>query len=288
MRAVLNEDSGVIEPNLQLSDSDLRTIVRLVYEKSGIALTDAKRPLIVARLQKRVRGGRFGSFRDYVRHVEADASGDELTALLDAITTNHTSFFREPQHFEYLSARIAPAWLARRDGSTLSGWSAPCSTGEEPYSTVITLMEAVPPAEHHRLSLDAIDLSTRAVRTARAGVYPMDRVQDIPLPLLQKYFERGIGDEAGLARVKRVVRERVSVRVQNLLEIDALGKAFDFILCRNVMIYFDRPVQQRVVSMLERHLAPDGHLFIAHSESLNGIQHGLEWVAPAIYRKRRT
>jgi chemotaxis protein methyltransferase CheR len=283
-----DRETLVAEPDLRLSDRDLHAIVRIVYERSGITLTEAKRPLIVARLQKRLRAGGFGSFRDYVRHVEADAGGEELTALLDAIATNHTSFFREAQHFDFLASTVVPEWLARRDGSFLGGWSAPCSTGEEAYSIAMTLLEATPASDHMRLRLDACDLSTKAVRAARAAVYPDDRVRGIPAPVLHKYFERGMGEQAGLVRVKRVVRALVDVQVRNLLEIESLGKTFAFIFCRNVMIYFDRPIQQRVVAMLERHLAAGGYLFIAHSESLNGIQHGLQWVAPAIYRKRRS
>jgi chemotaxis protein methyltransferase CheR len=273
--------------DLELSDRDLRTITQLVYEKSGITLGDAKRPLIVARLQKRLRNGRFGSFGEYLQHVASDRSGGELTALLDAITTNHTSFFREAQHFDFLTERIVPEWLERRDGAPLTGWSAPCSTGEEPYSIAMTLLECIPASEHGRVLIDACDLSTKAVRTARAGVYPLARVEGVPLPTLRKYFERGMGDQSGLARVRRSVRERVDISEQNLLEIQSTGRTYSFIFCRNVMIYFDRPVQQRVVAMLERHLVDGGYLFIAHSESLNGVQHGLEWVAPAIYRKGR-
>jgi chemotaxis protein methyltransferase CheR len=273
--------------DLALSDRDLRTITQLVYEKSGITLGDAKRPLIVARLQKRLRTGRFASFGEYLERVAADASGGELTALIDAITTNHTSFFREAQHFDFLATRVVPEWLERRDGTPLTGWSAPCSTGEEPYSIVMTLLECLPAAEHSRVRIEACDLSTRAVHAARAGVYPLARVEGVPLPILRKYFERGLGDQSGLARVRRAVRDRVDVSVQNLLEIQSLGRTFSFIFCRNLMIYFDRPVQQRVVATLERHLADGGYLFIAHSESLNGVQHGLHWVAPAIYRKGR-
>jgi chemotaxis protein methyltransferase CheR len=276
------------EPDLELSDRDLQTITRLVYEKSGITLGDAKRPLVVARLQKRLRAGRFASFGDYLQHVGADASGDELTALLDAIATNHTSFFRESQHFDFLASRVVPEWLARRDGAPLTGWSAPCSTGEEPYSIAMTLLESLPITDHDRVRVEACDLSTKAVRAARAGVYPLARVEGLPRPLLKKYFERGLGEQDGLARVRPAVRSRVHIRVRNLLEIDRPERTFDFVFCRNVMIYFDRPVQQRVVAMLERHLSPGGYLFIAHSESLNGVQHALEWVAPAIYRKRRT
>lgn len=288
MSLVEREPAALIDPDLRLSDRDLQTIVRIVYERSGITLTEAKRPLIVARLQKRLRAGGFATFRDYVRYVEADTDGDELTALLDAIATNHTSFFRESQHFDYLAQQVVPDWLAARDGSMLTGWSAPCSTGEEAYSIAITLLEATPQADHGRLRLDACDLSTKAVRAAKSAVYPLERVRGIPRPILQKYFERGMGEQAGLARVRRSVRSLVDIRIQNLLEIESLGRTYAFIFCRNVMIYFDRSIQQRVVSMLERRLSAGGYLFIAHSESLNGIQHGLQWVAPATYRKRRS
>lgn len=276
---------GSVEPDLRLSDRDLQAIMRIVYERSGITLTQAKRPLVVARLQKRLRAGGFASFCDYVRHVESDDS--ELTTLLDAIATNHTSFFRESQHFDYLAQRIVPEWLALRDRSRLSGWSAPCSTGEEAYSIAITLLEATPSADHDRLRIDACDLSTKAVAVARAAVYPLDRVCGIAKPRLRAHFERGLGEQDGLARVRRHVRALVDIKVQNLLEIESLGKTYAFIFCRNVMIYFDKPIQQRVVSTLERHLGVGGYLFIAHSESLNGIEHGLQWVAPAIYRKSR-
>jgi chemotaxis protein methyltransferase CheR len=282
------DQSAFADPDLELSDRELQTITRLVYEKCGITLGDAKRPLVVARLQKRLRAGRFASFAAYLQHVDADASGDELTALLDAIATNHTSFFRESQHFDFLADRVVPEWLARRDGGPLTGWSAPCSTGEEPYSIVMTLLDCVPAADHDRVRIEACDLSTKAVRAARSGVYPLARVAELPPSILKKYFERGLGEQNGLARVRRAVRSRVQIRVRNLLEIERAEHTFDFVFCRNVMIYFDRPVQQRVVAMLERHLAPGGYLFIAHSESLNGVQHHLEWVAPAIYRKRRT
>jgi chemotaxis protein methyltransferase CheR len=136
-----------------------------------------------------------------------------------------------------------------------------------------------------RMRLLASDLSTKALATARAGVYRMERVSTIPKDLLRKYFERGMGAQDGLARVAAPLRRAIEYRQLNLLEIGDLSERFDVIFCRNVMIYFDRHVQQRVVSMLERHLAPGGYLFISHSESLNGITHGMKWVAPAVYQR---
>ncbi len=265
----------------QLGDRELRSIIALVYDKSGITLDTGKRALVATRLQKRLRQLRLASYRDYLLHLEADESGEELTLLLDAIATNHTSFFREPQHFDLLRDRVVPAVRAKSAHASLSGWCAASSTGEEPVTIAITLLEA---GVTH-FSLLASDISTKALATARAAVYPLDRVKSIPPVLLRKYFERGLGAQEGLARVAPDVRQHIEYRALNLIAMARLPRQFDFIFCRNVMIYFDKLVQQRVVSMLEQQLAPGGYLFIAHSESLNGIRHGLQWVAPAAYRR---
>lgn len=264
----------------EISTGELHAIIRLVYEKSGITLSEEKQTLIVGRLGKRLRTLRLKSYRDYLRVVAADQTGAELSLLLDAIATNHTSFFREPKHFAFLTEHILPH-LGNRGGSPIEVWSAACSSGEEPYTIAITMQEAG--CDDFRLL--ASDLSTKALAAASAGVYRMSDVKTIPPPLLRKYFERGLGKQEGLARVSHDLRHRVEFKALNLLEVSSLGRQFDVIFCRNVMIYFDQAVQQRVVSMLERHLTPGGYLFIAHAESLNGIRHSLRSVAPAIFRQ---
>jgi chemotaxis protein methyltransferase CheR len=266
-----------------LTSRELQAIVRLVYEKSGIALSDAKHGLVSARLQKRLRHGGFSSYASYLAHVERDTSGQELTELLDAIATNHTSFFREPQHFEFLRTHVFPAAAVQRRAPAI--WSAACSRGDEPYTIAMTLRDHLPEPLLGDARVLASDLSTKALRVASAGVYPLDHVADLPPETLRRHFERGLGAQDGLARVATAVRAHVQFRRLNLLDITSLGQRFDVIFCRNVMIYFDQPTQQRVVSMLERHLAPSGYLFISHSESLNGIDHRLRWVAPAIYQQ---
>ena len=265
----------------RLSDAELSRIVRLVYERSGITLHSGKRALVLARLQKRLRSGGFTSFRDYLAHVEADTSGVEITSLLDAIATNHTSFFREPQHFDFLRSTIVPT-LAQ---APIRIWSAACSSGEEPVTIAISLLDALGANPQSRIRILASDLSTKALAIANAGVYKMERVAGIPLDVLRRHFERGLGAQSGQARVAAHLRRLIEYRQLNFLDTSDLGERFDVIFCRNVMIYFDRDVQQRVVSLLERHLVAGGYLFISHSESLNGTSHGLRWVAPAIYRK---
>lgn len=263
----------------------MQKISALVYARSGIALRDSKRALVMARLQKRLRHGGFASFADYLKYLERDRSGAELTAVLDAITTNHTSFFREIAHFQFLATRVVPALMARPGARPIAGWSAACSTGDEAYSIAVTLLDRVPIAQHGRIRLLASDLSTQAVRTARIGVYPLERVAHVPRASLRRYFERGIGEQEGLVRVNRSVRRLIDFRRLNLIETDHLGATFDFIFCRNAMIYFDRASRQRVISMLERHLAPDGYLFLSHSEGLSEIDHRLQWCVPGVYRR---
>ncbi len=274
----------VESPNL--SDGDLATIIRLVREHSGISLNDGKRELIVARLQKRVRQNGFRSFTQYVKHLREDQSGEELVALLDAIATNHTSFFREAQHFQLLASLVLPDVMRTARGRPIQAWSAACATGEEAYTILMAAAEAAPDVvANGGIHLLASDISTKALRVARSGLYKLERVRDVPMDLLRKYFERGLGEREGLARVSPALQRLVEFRQVNLLQ-GLSHRTFDFIFCRNVMIYFDRDVQQRVISMLERHLVAGGYLFISHSESLNGLATGLQWIAPAVYRQR--
>ena len=266
-----------------LRDADLQRIVRLVRERSGITLHPGKRELVAARLQHRLRATGHTSYSDYLRFAESDVTGHELRALLDAIATNHTNFYREHEHFAYLVDKVLPPLVTR--GGPINLWSCACSTGEEPTTLAVTVLDALPPGREIPLRILASDISTKALRAATAGVYPMDRVGAIPRPILSKYFERGLGAQDGLARVGPAIRKVIDYRRLNLLDVDLLGDTFDAIFCRNVMIYFDVEVQQRVVATLERHLAPGGFLFVAHSETLNNVRHRLRWVAPAVYQR---
>lgn len=271
-----------LEQEALLTDRDLGQIVRLVYDRSGITLHEGKRSLVTARLQKRLRVHGHRTFAEYLKHVETDSAGDELVELLDAIATNHTYFFREEQHFEMLASRVIPEWRAQPHQGPFKLWSAACSTGEEPYTIAMTLRDLAPAPD---FTIAASDLSTKALRAAKSGVYKMAGVQSLPREVLRRHFERGMGEQQGLVRVNQEVRRHVAFKNLNLLEIKDLGERYDVVFCRNVMIYFDKAVQQRVVQMLERHIKPGGYLFISHAETLNGVQHKLRWIAPAVYRK---
>jgi chemotaxis protein methyltransferase CheR len=269
----------------EVSDRDLAAIVRMVYEKSGITLHAGKRGLVSARLQQRLRHRGVATFREYVKLVQDDVTGEELTAMLDAITTNHTSFFREPQHFEYLAKVVLPPLRDAARVTPILGWSAACATGEEPYTIALTAAEVLGPETSRRVRLLASDLSTRAVARASSGIYRADRSSDLPRHLVLKYFQKAVGRQPGLLQVAAPIRRLIEFRRLNLLHPAPPGPPFDFIFCRNALIYFDRAAQQKVIETLEARLTHGGYLFISHSESLNGLTHGLSWVAPAVYRR---
>ena len=267
-----------------LSDRDLTAILRLVYEKSGIALHRGKRALVAARLQRRVVQTGCATFGDYVRYLRSDATGVELTVLLDAIATHHTAFFREPQHFDYLARVVLPPLRARAERTPILGWSAACSSGEEPYTIAMTAWEQFGDDATHRVRLLASDLSTPVLERATKGVYRTERVADLPRSIVLKYFERSL-PPGNTVRVIDPLKRLIEFRQLNLLDPPPPGRPLDFIFCRNALIYFDRDTQQRVIQQLEARLAPGGHLFTSHSESLNSLSHALTWVAPAVYRR---
>ena len=264
-----------------LSDRDLMTILRLVYEKSGIALHRGKRALVAARLQRRVAQTGCATFGDYVRYLRNDATGVELTVVLDAIATHHTAFFREPQHFDYLARVVLPPLHARAGRTPILGWSAACSSGEEPYTIAMTACELLADTAAQRFRLLASDLSVPVLERAATGEYRAERVAGLPRHIVLKYFERSAATVKVIGPVKRLVE----FRQLNLLDPPPPGRPLDFIFCRNALIYFDRDTQQRVIQQLEARLGPGGYLFTSHSESLNSLSHGLTWVAPAVYRR---
>ena len=268
-----------------LTPDDMAAIARLVYDRSGIRLTDMKTALVNARLQKRLRARGFNTFGAYVDHVRKDPSGAEQLALVDALTTNKTSFFRESDHFRFLAEQIVPELLAHRTAS-ISGWSAGCATGEEPYSLVMTLLDALQGRGACEIDMLASDVSSTALVAARRGVYPLDAVHDVAEETLRRYFERGVGEQEGLARVRLAVRQLVHFEHVNLLEPRRMTRPRDFIWCRNTLMYFDRPARQQAVASLVSNLAPHGYLFVSHAENLAGLDHDLHRVAPAVYRRR--
>jgi chemotaxis protein methyltransferase CheR len=255
----------------------------LLHGTFGLDLREGKERLVTARLSKYLRSGGFTSWDAYLQHVRADRSGERLIELVDAMTTNHTSFLREPEHFRFLTTVIAPA-LQKRASVTV--WSAASSTGEEPYSILFTLAEAFQGAVKPELRLIGTDISTRVLRAAQAGVYSLDRLQTLPPAWLQKYFVL-VDRSKSSWQVRPEWRARTEFRRLNLTEPLPTRGPYPVVFCRNVMIYFDKRTQAEVVRKLEAVLEPGGYLMVGHSESLTGLEHSLEYVRPAVYRRRK-
>jgi chemotaxis protein methyltransferase CheR len=280
--------AGMLLQEVVLGEREFRQISDLVYEHCGINLHEGKRELVRARLAKRLREGNFASFSEYLRYVLDDPTGHEFALLVDALSTNLTKFFREEQHFEYLGNQWLPPWLQAKQSRhdlRLRGWSAGCSSGEEPYSIAITLLEALPNRERWNVRILATDVSTRMLQKAQEGLYDKDRVASIPVSLRNKYLTHVRGRDGDRYEVAANLRHLVVLRYLNLMQDWPIQGPIDFIFCRNVMIYFDKPTQNRLIHRFYDLLAPGGILFTGHSESLTGITHKFQYVQPTIYRK---
>lgn len=265
----------------ELLPRDFERLSGLVFESSGIHLKPEKAELLRSRLSRRLRSLGLDSFEAYWQLLRRD-DGEELRRMLDQVTTNKTEFFRESAHFEHLAKEALPGLRARRGGRPLRLWSAACSSGEEPYCLAICLAEALGPQT--AFSVVATDLSEQMLDKAVAGVYTEESCRRLPKDLRAKYFQpRGDGSW----QVGPFLRSRVAFARFNLVRDPIPASTlepFDVILCRNVMIYFDRPTQEAVVGRLLTVLRPDGWLYTGLSESLVGIRHGLRSDGPSIYR----
>ena len=262
-----------------MKPADFQRLQQLAYQRFGFDLRDGKEEMVAARLSNRVRELGFDSFHRYLDHVTSSAGSQDFTEMVDMLTTNFTSFFRELAHFDFLRKFLASPAVRNKK---IRLWSAACSSGEEPYSLAISILEA--PVQLNA-SIMATDISTRILEKAKKGVYTLDRLSGISPEQQRKYFLRGSGKSEGLCRVKPALTGLIDFRPFNLVQPQTHESQFSMIWCRNVMIYFDKPTQERVVSHLASSLEPGGYLIIGHSEALNGIQHSLRYVQPAVYQK---
>jgi len=274
----------VVTAPSELSEAQFQKISRLVKERCGINLHQGKKQLVKARLTKRLRELGFSGYGQYIEYVTSDVDGTELTAMLDALSTNLTSFFREPDHFRYLASRVLPAVIARSK-RRVRIWTAGCSSGEEPYSVAITVCENIPDLRSWDARILATDLSTRVLERAGRATYPAERIKTVPPQLRSRYFRCVQARPERLYRVEDEARSLVHFARLNLMEAWPMKGPFDAIFCRNVMIYFDKPTQAELVGRFWEILAPGGTLFIGHSESLTGIEHSFRYVQPTIYEK---
>jgi chemotaxis protein methyltransferase CheR len=275
--------------NQHLTNRDFQRLRRLIFESSGINLGQVKKTMVESRLQKRMRALAIGSHREYCDYLFSEAGlRDELQEMIDVITTNKTDFFREPHHFDFLFNRGLEELIdpERYGQEVIRIWSAGCSSGKEPYTLAMVLQEygeQAAPVIHEIL---ATDISVNVLRKACLGIYPHDRISDIPLAYKLKYFHKNRDPHKKTIRVAPEIRSRVTFRHFNLIHDDmtALG-LFHIIFCRNVIIYFDNATKKALLHRLQERLIPGGFLFLGHAETINGMDLCMEQVGSTIYRK---
>ncbi len=271
----------------KITDREFDQIRKLVYDNFGINLTDQKKTLVVGRLQKVLRERNFSSFQDYFSWLTSGQSCEGLEELANRISTNHTFFNREKAHFEFFQQKVLPELQANRqrlNQTEMRIWCAGCSSGEEPYTLMMLMMEHFGGnlAKWNPILL-ATDLSATALKTAMQATYPADKVAELPPNLKSKYFTK---QKDGSMLVKDEVRKRIFFRRHNLMDATfPFKKPFDTVFCRNVMIYFDRATRNILVGKYHKHTTPGGYLFIGHSETLGRDDTPYNYVMPAVYKK---
>ena len=278
-------------PNaLRLGDREFRKLAEYIEGTYGIRMPESKRVMLESRLHKRLRVLEMTDFREYLEYVFEDRGGDnELVNMVDAVTTNKTDFFREPDHFDWLASNLGRfyddyGWGSR--DNPLRIWSCAASTGEEPYTLAIVMEEFRRVQPRFEYTILASDLSAGVLEQARKAVYPEARIEPISPQLRSRYFLRSKDRSLALVRVKRDLRRRVRFVRLNLMDDDyGLRERFHVLFCRNVIIYFERPRQMQLLGKLVRYIESEGYLFLGHSETLAGANLPVYSVAPTIYQR---
>jgi chemotaxis protein methyltransferase CheR len=293
----VSEKDGTIFQNPELylsitmSDSEFMRFSKLVQDLCGIRMPEVKKTMLEARLRKRMRALSIRSFKDYWNYIDsAKGRKEELVHMIDAVTTNKTDFFREPAHLEYMYNTVLPE-LQEQQGPNarlnLKVWSAGCSTGKEAYSLAMIMTEYSRNVKELDFSILGTDISTDALEKASKGIYNEDKAESIPEPYRKKYLLKSKDRSRRLIRVSPEIRSLVTFGRLNFLEDDyGLQSPFNIIFCRNVIIYFEREVQQRILTKVCRYLVEGGYLFTGHSETLHGMDLPIKPMAPSVYRKQ--
>lgn len=273
-----------------LRSSDFARVAKFIESTTGIKVPPGKKTMVEGRLRRRARALGCASLGDYCKAVfEQGGFEAESVHLIDAVTTNKTDFFREPSHFTYLTERCLPEAATEGAGTRrpYKVWSAACSIGAEPYTLAMVLADfAAATGGSWEFSILASDISTAVLAKAARAVYPEEMIEPVPYELRKRYLLRSRDKSRKLVRIAPELRRTVSFLHLNLMDQHyPPDKDFDAIFCRNLLIYFDKPTQEAVVSRLCRHLRPGGYLFLGHAESLAGKEHPLEWLGDAIFRR---
>ncbi len=279
------------EQSPRISAQSFEALARFITSELGIQMPPTKVPMVQSRLLRRVRALGLQSIDEYCDHLfSSPEAEEERVHFINAITTNKTDFFREPQHFTYLTRTALPELGRQRhavgDRKVLV-WSAACSSGEEPYTLAMILNEYASAHPGFDFQILATDVSTKVLQMAKDGIYSREQIEPVPRELRRKYLLMGKGGKHSLARVVPALRERVGFHALNFMDADYfVREMFDVIFCRNVLIYFNRPTQHAVIQKVCRNLKPGGYLFVSHSESLSGLELPLDSVGSSCFRKR--
>jgi chemotaxis protein methyltransferase CheR len=271
---------------ITLSDKEFVRLSEFIHGECGIKVTEGKKIMLEGRLQKRLRKLGLGSFAAYCEYLfSPEGMEKELTFMIDEVTTNKTDFFREPAHFQFLTESVVPDLTRSRRHLTI--WSAGCSSGEEPYTLAMVLSAYAERLPGFEFLVLATDISTGVLAKAERAVYDEDRIAPVPAEFRRKYLLRSKDRTKGSVRIVPQLRSRVRFRRLNFMDSDfGFREPLDVIFCRNVIIYFDRATQERLLNRFCRHLAPGGYVFMGHSEALIDMNVPLAPVAPTVYRKK--
>lgn len=274
----------------RLEGKDLKRVAKFIGAAVGIQLPDSKHTLVEGRLRKRLHVLGFSTFKDYLDHaLESDSGERERLHLIDAITTNKTEFFREPDHFDYLHYQALPVLqgkMLEENRRCLHIWSAGCSTGEEPYTLSMVMNEAAEKIPELKFDILATDISQKCLVTAKRGIYTEKNISPVSLELRKKYILKSRKPGEDIVCMGPELKRYVQFQALNLVSDSfSIEQKMDVIFCRNVMIYFDKAIREKLVNRFEKQLVSGGYLFVGHSESLSGINTGLVQVAPMVYRK---
>lgn len=271
----------------ELTEKDFEVFSKFIYSEYGIKMPPIKRIMLQGRLLKRIRELNMKSYSEYKEYFFSQAGQEkELLHFLNVVTTNKTDFFREPVHFIFLKENILPAFQEQDTKQLFKVWSAGCSSGEEPYTIAITLNEFQRLNPLFKFQITGTDISTQMLEKAAKGVYPMTKVATIPLELKKRYLLKSKDSANPTVRVHPLLQKNLVLNYLNLMESSyGVKETYDVIFCRNVLIYFDRPTQERVINKLCQNLKKGGHFFIGHSESLSGMDVPLKHIKPTIFEK---
>ncbi|AEE15558.1 CheR family methyltransferase [Treponema brennaborense] len=281
-------DQSLYAPML-LSEAEFRKLASFIEKSVGIKMPEQKRLMMQSRLTSRLKALHLTSFKEYIEYVFSgkDTDNNEVIMMIDAMTTNLTEFFREAQHFDYMTNSVLPRF-AQEGRSRIKLWSAGCSTGQEPYTLSIVMSEFISrnPGKITDFSVLATDVSTKVLNKAQTAIYPMEAIQNIPLDLKRQYFLKSKNPQTAEVRLKPAIRNRVTFSRLNFMDDDfGFRDTMQIIFCRNVLIYFDKNTQEAVIKKFMQYLEPGGYLFLGHSETIFGMDLPLKTVAPTVFQR---